>query len=65
MLLSTEQLRWLLEQLRWETKVEASDQFPYRIQQRGFGYRDGIAGKVQAALSIMAEASTTARKAGL
>lgn len=55
MMLTEEQLEFLLEQLSWETVVEPSDKFQFRVQQQVMGYREGVAGKVQATLSMLLE----------
>ena len=62
MLLSEEQLRFLLEQLSYKTVVERTGEFPFRIQKREGGYSDDpIVGQTQATLSMMLEAKTKTR----
>ncbi len=55
MILTADQIKFLLEQLRFETVAEW-DAGRFRVQHSQSGYRDGIAGKCQAALSVMLEA---------
>jgi hypothetical protein len=55
-MLTIEQVEFILHELGYETVVEPTESFRYRVQCRATGYREGIAGKCQAALSIMLEA---------
>lgn len=57
--LSEEQLQFLLEELAWE---EIRKDGVGRLQKRVLGYRDGIAGKTQAVVSMMLEAKVRARQ---
>lgn len=58
--LSEEQLQFLLEELAWEEIRK--DGVGQRLQKRVLGYRDGIAGKTQAVVSMMLEAKVRARQ---
>ena len=60
MIFTTEQIRWLLWQMQYETIMDPSVEFPYRIQKQTHGYGDGVRGKIQATLSVMLEASLVA-----
>lgn len=55
--LSVAQLARLLELLGEETVVAPSLEFPFRISQRAFGYREGLDGVLQAALSVALQAA--------
>ena len=62
-MLSTEDIRYLLDELSHEVVVEPSEMFPYRISRMGHGYsKDKQRGRIQAALSIMLEVAMTRRK---
>jgi hypothetical protein len=55
-MLTSKQIRWLLERCAEETVVEPTQDFPYRISKRGHGYsKDKEIGALQATLSIMLE----------
>jgi len=53
-LLTREQILYLLKQLEFETIIEPDKRWSsdLRVQKRVFGYREGIPGTIQAALSI-------------
>ncbi len=52
-ILTTEQIQYLLKELSYETIVEKTDKFQYRIQREKFGYSDNTdVNVIQAALSI-------------
>jgi len=56
MVLSKEDIRFLLERLGEETIVEPSEEFPFRVSRKGFGYsKDSKVGSLQAKLSMMLE----------
>jgi len=55
-LLNKEQIQYLLNELSYETVVEPNEEFRYRVQrEKIIGYRKGIPGTIQAALSIALE----------
>lgn len=55
-ILTEEQIKYLLEELSFETVVEPDRRkFNFRVQKKSFGYREGIPGTIQAALSIALE----------
>jgi hypothetical protein len=56
MLLTADDLQFLLEELSYETVIEETDEFRFRVQKRTFGYREGRVGKIQAMLSMMLQA---------
>jgi hypothetical protein len=57
MMLTVEEIRILMEELAWETVLDETNNFRYRIQRRGHGYSERPEiGRIQAALSIMLEA---------
>ncbi len=55
-MLTHEMIEFLLDELSWNTIVHENPNFPYRVQRQETGYQGGIAGKTQAALSVMREA---------
>jgi hypothetical protein len=57
-MLTAEMLSLLLNELGYVTVVEPTQGFPFRVQREVCGYREGLAGKAQATLSIMLEAKT-------
>ena len=60
-MLTTPQIRLLLDRLSEQTVVEPTDAFPYRITRRGVGWsNDPVTSSIQAALSILL--ATTSEK---
>lgn len=56
--LTEEEIRWLLNELRWVTVIKRTPDFNYRIQQERGGYQEGMAGQIQSKLSIELEMKT-------
>lgn len=55
-MLTKAEIRLILDHIGAETVVEPTEQFPFRISRRGFGYsKDPQIGPLQAKLSIMLE----------
>ena len=51
-MMNEEMMRYLLEELSYETVVPEQEGWNFRIQKKGFGYLKGTAGLIQVALSI-------------
>ena len=58
MILSAEQIRFLLDLVSYKTVAEFDG---YRVQKKTHGYQEGEAGKIQAALSIYLQVATSKR----
>lgn len=54
MILSVEQIRFLLNELGYKTSYEFGGR--YRLQEKVSGYQEGDVGKIQAYLSVILEA---------
>ncbi len=63
-LLTKEQITYLLEELSFETVIQPDKKWSsdLRVQKRVFGYREGVPGTIQAALSIGLELKSMKEK---